>query len=87
MTGHVYGRMKKDEGTTWGIDNAKAADFLNKMTSYSTTALSLLTGAANLMQNITLSSIEAFANRYFNKNELSFADKEYSKEILLYIRE
>ena len=87
MTGHVYGRMKKDEGTTWGIDNAKAADFLNKMTSYSTTALSLLTGAANLMQNITLSSIEAFANRYFNKSELFFADKEYSKEILPYIGE
>lgn len=87
MTGHVYGRQKKDEGTTWGIDNAKAADFLNKMTSYSTTALSLLTGAANLMQNITLSSIEAFSNQFFNKSELAFADKEYSKEILPYIGE
>lgn len=87
MTARVYGRQKKDEGTTWGIDNAKAADFLNKMTSYSTTALSLLTGAANLMQNVTLSSIEAFANRYFNKSELAAADKEYGKEILAYVGE
>lgn len=81
MEMQVYDRQIKDEGSIKGVSIAKSVDLLNKLTSYSTTALSLLTGTANAAQNITNSALEAFSGRYFNKSELLYADKEYGKEL------
>lgn len=81
MEMQVYGRTQKDEGSTKGIDHAKAANLLNKLTSYSTTALSLLTGSANALQNLAMSNIEAISGRFFNVKELAYADVEYGKEL------
>lgn len=80
MEMQVYGRQQQDEGTLIGnVDTAKAANLLNKLTSYGTTALSLLTGVANLTQNIANAGIESISNRYFNKTELKEASWEYGK--------
>ena len=87
MEMQVYGKQEKDEGTTAGIDRAKAANLLNKLTSYSTTAVSLLTGMANAVQNVTNSGLEAIAGKYFNISELAYADKEYGKELPAYLGE
>lgn len=83
----VYGKTIKDEGSTLGVDRAKAANFLNKMTSYSTTAVSLLTGTANLVQNLAMSNMESVTNRYFGKKNLLSADMEYGKELPAYLGE
>lgn len=89
MEMQVYGMQIKDEGTFGKskVDRAKAANFLNKLTSYSTTALSLLTGTANAVQNITMSSIEAASGRYFNRKELLFADKGYTLALPAFLGE
>lgn len=80
MLMQVYGEQMKDEGTlALGIDTGKAANMLNKLQSYGTTALSLLTGTANLAQNLVLSNIEAIAGQFFGKSELAKADWEYTK--------
>lgn len=87
MEMQVYGRMQKDEGDTEGIDYAKAVNLLNKLTSYSTTALSLLTGSANALQNLAMSNIEAISGRFFNVAELAYADKEYGKALPAFLGE
>lgn len=81
MKMRVYDRTQNYEGNIYGIDVAKGANFLNKLTSLSTTAASLLTGVANAAQNITMSTLEAFSKEYFNKTELIKADIEYAKEL------
>lgn len=81
MEMQVYGKQAKDEGSIGKVEISKAANLLNKLTSYSTTALSLLTGTANAMQNIVNSHVEAASGRYFNNSELLYADKEYGKAL------
>ena len=83
----VYGIHMKDEGQLWGMDIGKGANFLNKLTSLSTTALSPLTGSANLLQNAVMSDIEAISGRFFNVKELAYADKEYGAYIGEYLGE
>lgn len=87
MEMQVYGRGTKDEGSVGKLDIAKSANLLNKMTSYSTTALSLLTGMANAVQNVVMSNIEAVSGRYFNVKELAFADSQYAKELPSFLGE
>lgn len=89
MDMQVYGRYLKDEGTIGDskVDVNKATALLMKMTSYSTTALSLLTGTANVLQNFAMSNVEAASNRFFNYKELVYADKEYAKYLSSYLGE
>lgn len=87
MEMQVYGNQMKDEGTVAGIDVGKAANMLNKMQSYGTTALSVLTGTANLAQNILNSSLESIAERFFSKKDLANADLAYSKMLPEYLGE
>lgn len=77
MNMQVYGKMQLDEGTIGKADASKMYNMLNKMTSYSTTALSLLTGVSSALQNISVANIEAASGKLFNIKELSAADKEY----------
>ena len=87
MLMQVYGEQMKDEGTVLGVDVGKAANMLNKLQSYGTTALSVLTGTANLVQNIVISNIEAISGQFFNKSELAKADWEYTKLLPQYLSE
>lgn len=87
MLMQVYGEQMKDEGTVLGVDVGKAVNMLNKMQSYSTTALSVLTGTANLAQNIVISNIEAISGQFFSKSELAKADWEYTKLLPQYLSE
>jgi hypothetical protein len=80
MEMQVYGITHKDEGSLGKVDVAKGADFLNRMTSLGTTALSVLTGTANLLQNLTIDRIEATSGRFFNHSELVKAEAIYAKE-------
>ena len=87
MLMQVYGEQMKDEGTVLGVDVGKAVNMLNKLQSYGTTALSVLTGTANLAQNIVMSNIEAISGQFFNKSELAKADWEYTKLLPQYLSE
>ena len=87
MTMQVYGEQMKDEGTFMGMDVGKMANMLNKIQSYGTTALSLLTGTANLVQNTVISNIEALSEQYFGKADMVKADLEYGKMIPEYLGE
>lgn len=87
MLMQVYGEQMKDEGTVLGVDVGKAVNMLNKLQSYGTTALSVLTGSANLAQNIVISNIEAISGQFFNKSELAKADWEYTKLLPQYLSE
>lgn len=87
MEMQVYGNQMKDEGTVAGVDVGKAVNMLNKLQSYGTTALSLLTGTANLAQNVVNSNIEAISGQFFNKSELAKADWEYTKLLPQYLSE
>lgn len=87
MEMQVYGNQMKDEGTVAGVDVGKAVNMLNKLQSYGTTALSLLTGTANLAQNVVISNIEAISGQFFNKSELAKADWEYTKLLPQYLGE
>lgn len=89
MEMQVYGKYMKDSGTIGEskIDTNKAVALLMKMTSYSTTAFSLLTGTANLLQNFAMSNIEAVSGRFFNHGELAYADKEYGAYLPAYLAE
>ena len=87
MEMQVYGNQMKDEGTVAGIDVGKAANMLNKIQSYGTTALSVLTGTANLAQNILNSSLESIAERFFSKRDLANADLTYSQMLPEYLGE
>lgn len=87
MEMQVYGQQMKDEGTIAGIDVGKATNMLNKLQSYGTTALSLLTGTANLAQNIVTSNIESISGQFFGKAELAKADWEYTKLLPQYLGE
>lgn len=87
MLMQVYGEQMKDEGTVLGIDVGKAVNMLNKLQSYGTTALSVLTGTANLAQNIVISNIESISGQFFNKSELAKADWEYTKLLPQYLSE
>lgn len=87
MLMQVYGEQMKDEGTVLGVDVGKAVNMLNKLQSYGTTALSVLTGTANLVQNIVISNIEAISGQFFNKSELAKADWEYTKLLPQYLSE
>ena len=80
MEMQVYGITHKDEGSLGKVDVAKGADFLNRMTSLGTTALSILTGTANLLQNLTIDRIEATSGKFFNHSELTKAKAIYAKE-------
>lgn len=87
MEMQVYGNQMKDEGTVAGVDVGKAVNMLNKLQSYGTTALSLLTGTANLAQNVVISNIEAVSGQFFNKSELAKADWEYTQLLPQYLSE
>lgn len=87
MLMQVYGEQMKDEGTVLGVDVGKAVNMLNKLQSYGTTALSVLTGTANLAQNIVISNIESISGQFFNKSELAKADWEYTKLLPQYLCE
>lgn len=87
MEMQVYDQQMKDEGTIAGVDVGKAANMLNKLQSYGTTALSLLTGSANLAQNIVISNIEAISGQFFGKEELAKADWEYTQLLFQYLGE
>ena len=87
MLMQVYGEQMKDEGTILGVDTGKAANMLNKLQSYGTTALSVLTGTANLVQNVVISNIESISGQFFNKSELAKADWEYTKLLPQYLSE
>ena len=91
MLMQVYGEQMKDEGTIsilgLGVDVGKAANMLDKLQSYGTTALSVLTGTANLTQNIVISNIEAISGQFFGKSELAKADWEYTKLLPEYLGE
>lgn len=87
MLMQVYGEQMKDEGTVLGVDVGKAVNMLNKLQSYGTTALSVLTGTANLAQNIVISNIESLSGQFFNKSELAKADWEYTKLLPQYLSE
>lgn len=87
MLMQVYGEQMKDKGTVLGVDVGKAVNMLNKLQSYGTTALSVLTGTANLAQNIVISNIEAISGQFFNKSELAKADWEYTKLLPQYLSE
>lgn len=87
MLMQVYGEQMKDEGTVLGVDVGKAVNMLNKLQSYGTTALSVLTGTANLAQNIVISNIESTSGQFFNKSELAKADWEYTKLLPQYLGE
>lgn len=87
MLMQVYGEQMKGEGTILGVDVGKAVNMLNKLQSYGTTALSVLTGTANLTQNIVISNIEAISGQFFNKSEMAKADWAYTKMLPQYLGE
>ena len=87
MLMQVYGEQMKDKSTVLGVDVGKAVNMLNKLQSYGTTALSVLTGTANLVQNIVISNIESISGQFFNKSELAKADWEYTKLLPQYLSE
>lgn len=87
MLMQVYGEQMKDEGVILGMDVGKAANFIDKIQSYGTTALSVLTGSANLLQNVTMGNIESIFGEFFTTKELASADWEYTKMIGSYLGE
>lgn len=87
MTMLVYGHLRKDEGTLFGVDIGKFADMVNKLQSFTSTAASVLTGTSNLLQNITMANIEAASRKYFTPAQLLEADKLYWKLLPEYLGE
>lgn len=87
MLMQVYGEQMKDEGKFLGLDVGKTVNLLNRLQSLGTTALSVLTGTANLAQNIVLSGVESVAGQHFGTKELAKADWEYTKLLPEYLGE
>lgn len=87
MLMQVYGQQMKDEGEVLGIDVGKAANALNQIQGLGTTALSVLTGVANLTQNVITSNIESLYGQFFSTEELARADWEYTKMLPAYLAE
>ena len=78
MDSLVYGQKKRDEGSvkmfSWEMPLSKVGDFINRWNSLTTTALSPLTGLANIQQNIVLIRLESLAKQFFNSKDLLKAD-------------
>lgn len=87
MLMQVYGEMQKDEGTVLGVDVGKFVNVVNRWQSFCTTAASVLTGTANMLQNIAMSNIEAMSKVHFSPAELAKADREYTRLLPSYLGE
>lgn len=85
----VYGRYMADEGTfgKTGIDKAKAADFLNRMTAFNSTAVSILSGTSNVITGKVMMRIESFAGEFFTEKNTLIADRTYGSSLPEYLGE
>ena len=85
----VYGRYMKDEGTfgPTNIDNAKLANFINRITSLNTLAINILSGVSNVATGRVMMRIESFSGEFFNEKNTIIADREYAKALPLFLAE
>ena len=82
----LYLQRQKDEGTIIGnIDQAKAANQLNKLTAMTSYALNGLSSITNLLTGKLSARIEAIAGEHFKYSDLLEADKYYGKHIIQYV--
>ena len=85
----VYGRYMADEGTfgKTGIDKAKVADFVNRMTSFNSLALNLLSGISNVVTGKVMMRIESFAGEFYTEKNTLIADRTYGTALPEYLGE
>lgn len=85
----VYNRYLADEGTFGKskIDKAKAANFLNKLTSINTIAINPLLSISNIATGKVMMRIESFCKEYFSPSNVLKADKYYGTALPAYLAE
>lgn len=83
FTMQVYGKYMADEGTfgDTGIDWAKVANFVNRMTSMNNLALNVLSGISNVATGKVMMRIEALAGEFFKEKDVLAADRIYGKNM------
>lgn len=79
----IYGRYMKDEGTFGNtkINKGKTANFLNKLTALTSTALSPLSALANVTTGTAMLNIEAMSKEFFTPSNLLVADRNYASSL------
>ena len=82
MDMQLYGQYQADEGEVVGVDLAKAANLLNKITSVNSLGINVLAGFANIGISAFVTNTEAFTKDFFKKGDLAWADKTYGNELL-----
>jgi hypothetical protein len=81
----MYGKRTKDEGVfnIFGlkIDKAKAADLLNKYTSFNLLSLNFVQGTANVVLGETMQRIETYAKQYLTTKDYKKGRHFYDKNL------
>lgn len=79
----VYGRYMADEGTLFGtkIDQAKAANNVNRITALNTLALNMLAGISNVTTGNVMMKIESFCREFFTESDTLKADRIYASQL------
>ena len=85
----VYGRYMADEGTfgKTNIDKAKVANFVNRMTSFNSLALNILSGISNVVTGKVMMRIESFAGEFYTEKNTLVADRTYGSALPEYLGE
>lgn len=85
----VYNRYIADEGTfgKTGIDKAKTADFVNRMTALNSLALNILSGVSNVATGKVMMRIESMSKEFFTEKDTIIADRIYAGEMPSFLAE
>lgn len=85
----VYGRYMADEGTLFGtrIDQGKAANVINKLTTLNTLAFNILSGISNVATGKVMMRIESFCGEFFTESNTLHADKIYAQYLPEFLSE
>lgn len=85
----VYNRYLADEGTFGNtkIDKAKAANFVNRVTSLNMLGLNILSGISNVLTGKVMMRIESFAGEFYSESNTLVADKNYGAALPEFLAE
>ena len=85
----VYGRYMADEGTFGksNVDKGRVANFVNRMASLNTLALSVMSGVSSVATGKVMMRIESFSGEFFSERNTIVADREYGKAMPAFLAE
>lgn len=82
MDMQLYGQYQSDEGEIHGLDIAKTANMINKLTAINSLGINFLAGLANIGISSFVTNTEAFTKEFFKKKDLATADKIYGENLM-----